>query len=141
MFAQIATSTGALTIGGDAFYGQHFAGRIDEVRIYNTARSPSEIQADMNTPVGAPGPPDTQAPTAPSALSATAVRRVRSTCLDGSTDNVGGDRLSGRALPGGGLFELRPGRDPDRDDLQRHGPGGGDELQLSGAGGGCGRRI
>ena len=35
LFTQIATSTGALTIGGDALYGQHFSGRIDEVRIYN----------------------------------------------------------------------------------------------------------
>ena len=31
----IAASTGALTIGGDALYGQYFAGRIDEVRVYN----------------------------------------------------------------------------------------------------------
>ena len=53
MFAQITTSNGALTIGGDALYGQHFAGRIDEVRIHNAARSASEIQADMNTPIGA----------------------------------------------------------------------------------------
>ena len=48
----IETSTGALTIGGDALYGQYFAGRIDEVRIYNTALSASQIQADMDTPVG-----------------------------------------------------------------------------------------
>ena len=51
-FGQIGTSTGALTIGGDALYGQHFAGRIDEVRIFNTALSASEIQTDMNTPIG-----------------------------------------------------------------------------------------
>jgi hypothetical protein len=40
----IATSTGALTIGGDALYSQHFAGRIDEVRIYNTALTAGQIQ-------------------------------------------------------------------------------------------------
>ena len=50
--APIATSAGALTIGGDALYGQHFVGRIDEVRIYNRALSASEIQADMATPIG-----------------------------------------------------------------------------------------
>ena len=52
MFGQIPTSNGALTIGGDALYGQHFAGRIDEVRIYNTALSASQIQTDMNTAIG-----------------------------------------------------------------------------------------
>jgi Concanavalin A-like lectin/glucanases superfamily len=38
----IATSTGALMIGGDALSGQYFAGRIDEVRIYSTALSASQ---------------------------------------------------------------------------------------------------
>jgi hypothetical protein len=50
----IQTSTGVLTIGGDPLYGQYFAGRIDEVRIYNNALSSAAIQADMNTPVGNP---------------------------------------------------------------------------------------
>ena len=61
----IGASNGALTIGGDALYGQHFAGRIDEVRIYNTALTASEVQADMATSIGSGGPPDTQPPTAP----------------------------------------------------------------------------
>jgi glucose/arabinose dehydrogenase len=52
LLGQIAPSTGALSIGGSALYGQFFAGRIDEVRIYKTARTPSEIQADMSTPIG-----------------------------------------------------------------------------------------
>jgi hypothetical protein len=42
VFAPIATSTGALKIGGDALYGQYFAGWIDEVRIYSTALSASQ---------------------------------------------------------------------------------------------------
>ena len=42
-------------IGGDTFYGQYFAGRIDEVRVYNRALTPAEIQTDMNTPVAAGG--------------------------------------------------------------------------------------
>jgi hypothetical protein len=40
-----------LQIGGSAYEGEYFAGQIDEVRIYNRALSPSEIQADMRTPV------------------------------------------------------------------------------------------
>jgi hypothetical protein len=47
----IPASTGALTFGGDALYGQYFAGRIDEVRIYNRALSVLELASDMNTPV------------------------------------------------------------------------------------------
>jgi hypothetical protein len=42
-----------LPIGGDALYGQHFAGGIDEARIYSTAQNASQVQADMTTPIGA----------------------------------------------------------------------------------------
>ncbi len=52
----LTTSTGTLTIGYDA-YGEVFAGRIDEVRVYNRALSGAEIQTDMISPVGIPGPP------------------------------------------------------------------------------------
>ena len=47
----LVTSTHPLQIGGDSIYGQYFQGTIDEVRIYNQALSPSEIQADMITPI------------------------------------------------------------------------------------------
>jgi glucose/arabinose dehydrogenase/chitodextrinase len=88
-FGQISPSAGALSIGGDALYGQLFAGRIDEVRIYKTARTASEIQADMNTPIGNPAP-DAQPPTAPSGLSATAVSASQiNLAWTASTDNVG----------------------------------------------------
>ena len=36
----MATSANPLQIGGDSLYGQFFAGRIDEVRVYNTALAP-----------------------------------------------------------------------------------------------------
>jgi hypothetical protein len=48
----ILTSTGALSIGGNNVWGEFFSGLIDEVRVYNRALSPTEIQTDMNTPVG-----------------------------------------------------------------------------------------
>ena len=73
----ISTSTGPLTIGGDALYGQYFAGRIDEVRVYNTALTQAQIQADMNTPVGGAPPPDTGPPTTPTNLVATAVSQTQ----------------------------------------------------------------
>jgi chitodextrinase len=68
--------------------GYYFNGVIDDVRIYNRALSQAEIQADMNTPVGA-GPPDTQPPSAPGNLVATAigVSQVKLTWTT-STDNV-----------------------------------------------------
>jgi hypothetical protein len=53
----IVTSTQPLRIGGNAVWGEHFAGLIDEVRIYNRALSPAEIQTDMATPIGPPPPP------------------------------------------------------------------------------------
>jgi hypothetical protein len=47
----LLTSTGALRIGGNALWGEFFQGRIDELRIYNRALSPAEIQSDMTRPV------------------------------------------------------------------------------------------
>jgi len=47
----IAVSTNPLQIGGDTIYGQYFQGKIDEIRIYNRALSPTQIQSDMNTPI------------------------------------------------------------------------------------------
>lgn len=47
----IATSGGALRIGGNTIWGEYFAGRIDDVRIYARALSTAEIQADMSIPV------------------------------------------------------------------------------------------
>ena len=64
----IATSSGALTLGGDFLYGQWFDGKIDEVRIYNVALTASQIQTDMTTPVdsGSDSIPPTVTMTSPS---------------------------------------------------------------------------
>ncbi len=85
----IATSTNPLQIGGDSLYGQYFQGTIDEVRVYNVALTAAQIQADMNTPIGTGGG-DTQPPTAPSNLTATAVSGSQiNLSWTASTDNVG----------------------------------------------------
>jgi hypothetical protein len=60
-----------LQIGGDSYFGQPFAGTIDEVRVYNLALSQAEIQTDMNAPVATPGV-DTSAPSKPQGMTAAA---------------------------------------------------------------------
>jgi hypothetical protein len=47
----IAVSNDPLRIGGNASWGEHFTGLIDDVRIYNRALTLAEVQGDMNTPV------------------------------------------------------------------------------------------
>jgi hypothetical protein len=47
----LVTSTGQLRIGGDSIRNGWFNGLIDEVRIYNRALTPAEIQVDMNRAV------------------------------------------------------------------------------------------
>jgi len=47
----LLTSSGALRIGGNSIWGEFFQGSIDEVRIYNRALSPGEIQNDMTRPI------------------------------------------------------------------------------------------
>ncbi|MFI6502284.1 LamG-like jellyroll fold domain-containing protein [Nonomuraea typhae] len=85
----IRTDNGALRIGGNAVWGEHFNGLIDEVRIYNRALTPAQITTDMNTPIGTPQPPDTQPPTAPGSLAATGGAGFATLSWTASTDNVG----------------------------------------------------
>jgi hypothetical protein len=47
----IPTSTGVLHLGGNAVWGERFAGLLDDVRIYNRALTGTQIQTDMNTAV------------------------------------------------------------------------------------------
>jgi hypothetical protein len=85
----IATSTNPLQIGGDSLYGQHFAGLIDNVRVYKVALTAAQIQTDQTTSV-VPGPPDTTPPSQPGTLSAAAVSSGEIDLSWGaSTDNVG----------------------------------------------------
>jgi hypothetical protein len=47
----LTNSTGVLRIGGNSIWSEWFAGRIDEVRVYNRALSQAQLQADMAAPV------------------------------------------------------------------------------------------
>ncbi|HWW00426.1 MAG TPA: fibronectin type III domain-containing protein [Candidatus Acidoferrum sp.] len=82
--------------------GYYFPGTIDELRVYKVALTAAQIQADMNTPIS----PDTQPPTAPTGLTATAVSGTQiNLSWTASTDNVG---VTGyfveRQNPGSGSF-------------------------------------
>jgi hypothetical protein len=59
----IATSSNPLEIGSDHLYGQYFQGAIDEIRLYNVALTPTQIQADMNSPTGGSTPAVSLSPT------------------------------------------------------------------------------
>lgn len=89
----IATSTGALRIGGNAVWGEYFRGRIDEVRIYSRALSAGEIQTDMTTAIGGAPTGDTTAPTvtitAPSSNGTYTTSTSPVTLSGSAADNVG----------------------------------------------------
>ena len=80
-----------LRIGGNAVWGEYFAGLIDEVRVYNRPLSEAELKTDMNTAVGSGGPPpgDTTPPSAPANLKATGSIGKVTLAWDASTDDVG----------------------------------------------------
>jgi fibronectin type 3 domain-containing protein len=82
----IVTSTGLLKIGGNAIWGEFFSGLIDEVRVYNRTLTGAQIQADMTRAVVSP---DTTAPSAPSALTATGSLTAAQLGWAASTDDVG----------------------------------------------------
>jgi hypothetical protein len=93
----LVTSTFPLEIGGDSLYGQYFSGFIDEVRVYNVARTAVQIQADLNTPIGpAVNPP-------PAVADLTVVKTHSGTFTQGQTgaaytvrvSNVGAGRRAG----------------------------------------------
>src|SRR5206468_4286688 len=82
----IVQTTDPLRIGGD-WSGEMFTGLVDNVRVYNTALTQAQLQADMTAPVN--GTPDTTPPvvavTSPAA-GATVVGTVPISAT--ATDNV-----------------------------------------------------
>ena len=84
----IVASNGALRIGANSVWGEHFAGLIDEVRVYKRTLTATEIQRDMDTAVK-PLVTDTQAPTAPGGLTASGSLGSASLNWVAATDDVG----------------------------------------------------
>jgi hypothetical protein len=133
----ILTSTGALRIGGNTIWPEWFAGLIDEVRVYNRALTQTQIQADMNTPLGVV---DTQPPSAPANLSASGSLSSVSLSWSASTDNVGVARYDlYRSTTPASPRPDQPDRPAERHQLHGH-RAGGRQLLLQGAGRGRGRQ-
>ena len=80
----------ALKIGGNTVWDEWFAGKIDDLRIYNRALTAAQINTDMATPVAGGGTPaDTQAPTTPGTPSVTSTSGTSiSIGWAASSDNV-----------------------------------------------------
>ena len=51
----LVNSTGALRFGGNGVWPEWFAGRLDEIRVYDRALTQTELQADMLAPVAGTG--------------------------------------------------------------------------------------
>src|SRR5207302_919194 len=107
--APLAITTGTLQIGADSYAGENFAGRIDEVRIYNRALTAAEMHTDTSAAVASAPAPDTQAPTAPTNLSATAASWSQiNLSWTASTDNVGVTGYPVERCQGAGCTSFAP---------------------------------
>lgn len=47
MTGAMPASTSPLRFGGNAIWGEWFTGRLDEIRVYDKARTAAEIQGDL----------------------------------------------------------------------------------------------
>ncbi|MBN1527628.1 MAG: LamG domain-containing protein, partial [Thermoleophilaceae bacterium] len=52
----LPNSTGVLRFGGNNVWSEWFAGRLDEIRVYDRALTQAEVQADMTRPITGSGP-------------------------------------------------------------------------------------
>ena len=69
----ITNDAGPLRIGGNSVWPEWFAGRLDEVRLYNRALTAAELQGDMTNPVTCAAPAGPALSVAPASLSFSAV--------------------------------------------------------------------
>ena len=51
----LPNSTGALRFGGNNVWSEWFAGRLDEIRVYDRALTQAELQSDMTRAVSGTG--------------------------------------------------------------------------------------
>jgi len=86
---QIESSSDPLRIGADAVWGEHFAGLIDNVRVYSRALTLDELKSDQKTPATPTKFVDSQAPSDPSGLTVGgATQSSLSLTWTASIDNV-----------------------------------------------------
>ena len=80
----VITSASPLRIGGSALFGDYFAGRIDELRIYRRVLTAAEIRADMDTAIGSADitPPSVDVATPAAGATVTGTIGVTATATD-----------------------------------------------------------
>jgi chitodextrinase len=101
----LLTSSNQLQLGGDSIYGQYFKGLIDEVRVYNVARTAAQIVVDMNTAIGA-APALAQVSVTPGPLVANAISGSQANSTRASSTN---NRISSGFVVGIGPFTASAG--------------------------------
>ncbi len=92
----LTNANAAITLGSLGTGGQYFAGSLDEMNVYNNARSLAQIQQDMNagvTPPTSDTTPPTVSMTAPSNNSPVSGASVMLTAM--ANDNAGGTGVKG----------------------------------------------
>ena len=105
----LRSSAKPLDIGGDPVFGQGFEGLIDEVRIYDVARTEAEIRSDLSTPVVSGTPGDPLSPSAPGTLTATPLASNRVDLAWGAaSDNQGVDHYEIERCEDNGCTDFAP---------------------------------
>jgi len=105
----LRSSAKPLDIGGDAIYGQGFQGLIDEVRVFNVARSATKIRSDMARPVVPGTAGDPFSPSAPGTLTATAPTSKRVDLSWGAaSDNEGVEKYEIERCQGADCADFGP---------------------------------
>ena len=104
----LVQGTGPLRFGGDAVWPEWFAGRLDEIRVYNRALTGAEIQADMTSPVSAGSLLAAHAQAARAGTRATRRSAAKRRAARRRHRNPGVQRLRYRAKRAHGGGRLRP---------------------------------
>ena len=113
--------------------GFYFQGRIDELRVYDTASDPGPDPGGYERARGGSGHRYAGADRADEPGHGAGEPEPDRSELDGVDGQRRRHGLPRRALPGLGVHQLRRGRSADGDDLQRHGPERRHDLPLQGA--------
>ena len=106
----ITNDANPLRIGGNAVWAEWFAGRIDEVRLYNRALSSAELQTDMANPVTCSAPVSPVLSVSPASLAFSGAEGGASPAAKTfAVSNAGGGTLNWTASESAPWLSVSPG--------------------------------